>query len=352
MGGGGSERQLTYLAAGLHDLGWEVHVAVGRRGPNWPRLERSGAVVHELPGSGAYDWRGPSRLRRLVAEVGPDLIQTWLFRMDVLGGLAAVATRTPWIFSERASALAYPATPRFVFRRVLGGLATAVVANSTAGEAYWRRYAERRFVIPNVVPVDEIDEAPAVPPAGMGLARGGPVVLFAGRFEPQKNIEVLLEACTRLLMRPDVCVVCCGEGSLRPAVDAWLAARVADGRVVVRGHVDELWGFMKSASVLISPALFEGSPNVVLEAMACRTPVVVSDIPEHREILDDASALLVDPRSAERLAAAAFTVLDRPGAAAARAEVARARAARYSVMTVARQYDDIYRQVLGLPGER
>ena len=47
---------------------------------------------------------------------------------------------------------------------------------------------------------------------------------------------------------------------------------------------------MKSAAALVSPAIFEGSPNVVLEGMACGVPLVVSDIPEHRELLEDSAA--------------------------------------------------------------
>ena len=48
MEGGGAERQLTYLAAGLRRLGLDVHVAAGARGPNWERLLASGVTVHEL----------------------------------------------------------------------------------------------------------------------------------------------------------------------------------------------------------------------------------------------------------------------------------------------------------------
>jgi glycosyltransferase involved in cell wall biosynthesis len=352
MGGGGSERQVTYLAAGLRDLGWEVHVLVGRRGPNWARLEAAEAVLHEVRIGGALDVRSVGRVRRVVDAVRPDVIQTWLFQMDVLGGAAALATRTPWIFSERASALAYPGSPRFLLRRVLGGLATAIVANSAHGDDYWRRFAERRYVVPNAIPIGEIDAVPAAGAAAMGVAAGGPIVLFAGRFEPQKNIAVLLEALGRLLDHHDVRVVACGAGSLRPVADAWQATRPADGRVVVRDHVTDLWGFMKAAAVLVSPARFEGSPNVVLEAMACGTPLVVSDIPEHREILDESSALLVDPGSAAALADAVTAVLADPDAAARRARVARSRVARYSVSTVARRYSDIYREIVGAAAER
>jgi glycosyltransferase involved in cell wall biosynthesis len=345
MGGGGSERQVTYLASSLPALGWTVHVAISRRGPNWERLQATGATIHELTLRGNYDWRGLGAMRRLVDAVQPDVIQTWLFQMDVLAGLAALGTRTPWVFSERASAAAYPASPRFLVRRVLGGLATAIVANSAEGEAYWQRFASRRYVVPNAVPAEEIAATRVATDEELGLAAGRPLVLFAGRFEPQKNLEILLPALDAVLAVRNVQAVCCGEGSLRPVVEAWVAKH-RDGRAIVRGHLGNLWGAMKGAAVLVSPALFEGSPNVVLEAMAGGVPLVVSDIPEHREILDQAAAAIVPPRSVEALAAAIVSVLDDPAAAQRRAQVARNAVAGYTPPAVARRYDEIYRELM------
>jgi len=103
---------------------------------------------------------------------------------------------------------------------------------------------------------------------------------------------------------------------------------------------------MRRAAVCVSPSHFEGSPNVVLEAMAAGVPLVVSDIPEHRELLDDRSARFVDPRSAEQLALAIESVLEDPAAAAQRALAARERAAQYDVRAVARRYSDVYQDVI------
>ena len=354
MGGGGAERQLTYLARELGRLGWAVHIAVMRRGPNWDRLEASGAVIHELTLSSAYDWRALGALRRIVREVRPDLIQAWLLQMEVLGGLAALTSRTPWIFSERSSAKAYPPTVKNLLRRNMARFATAIVSNNAGGDGYWAtrlRPNVPRYVIPNGIPLDEIDATPAMSHEELGVAADVPVVLFAGRFGPEKNIDVLLAAFDRVLARNAAQVLCCGDGELRGEVAAWaVAAQSAGRRVTVTGYAENLWGVMKQAAVLVSPSLFEGSPNVVLEAMACGVPLVVSDIPQHRELLDESAALFVPPHSSEALAAAIEAVLLDPEAAAGRARVARARASRYSLSTVAKQYDAVYRDLLAAKG--
>jgi glycosyltransferase involved in cell wall biosynthesis len=172
------------------------------------------------------------------------------------------------------------------------------------------------------VPLAEIASASVATPGEIGVDSDAPLVLFASRLEPQKNINTLLQALKIVLSRGDTQALCCGEGSQRAQIDEWIEAQAMSDRVRVTGYVPQLWSVMKRADVFVSPSLFEGSPNVVLEAMACGVPLVVSDIPEHRELLDETAAVLVPPTSAERLAEAVETVLRDRGAAAARARVA------------------------------
>jgi glycosyltransferase involved in cell wall biosynthesis len=349
MAGGGAERQVTYLVRELGRLGWEVHVAVVRRGPNWPRLEVSGAVVHELQARSSYDPRLLRQLRRLVQTVRPDLIQTWLLQMEVLAGWTALSTRTPWIFSERASADAYPPTVKNVLRRMVAARANAIVSNSAAGDEHWRAILGtrvRRYVVPNALPIEEIAQAPAARLETLSLRPDLPLLLFAGRLEAQKNIDVFLSALEIVLARHSVQVLCCGEGALRQRIDEWSLAHPSDGRFRVTGYASDLWGLMKQAAAFVSPSLFEGSPNVVLEAMAVGVPLVISDIPEHREILDETSALLVSPRSPSELAGAIETVLRDPGRAAERARAAKARVAQYGLGPIAQRYTEVYTEVL------
>src|SRR5262245_26828864 len=135
--GGGGERQLAYLAAGLKQRAIEAHIAFTRRGPNFERLKASGATLHEIPlthnHSPALLWS----LWRLVRLLRPDLVQTWLTQMDIAGGMIAKLTGTPWILSERNSALSYPASLKNFCRSRIAAGADAIVANSKAGKDYW-----------------------------------------------------------------------------------------------------------------------------------------------------------------------------------------------------------------------
>src|SRR5262245_61534487 len=344
MEGGGAERQLAYLARELVCLGWEVHVAVTRRGPNWTRLADARAVIHEIPARHAYDAGILRALRRIIGGVDPDVVQVWLTQMEILGGLAALMTGTPWVLSERSSAGSYPITVKTLGRRAIAQLATAVASNSLAGDDYWRRRIGRRIrrdVIRNGLPLAEMDAVTPAQPQELGITAGQRFILFAGRLEPQKNIDRVLAALRVVVTRFEVPVLCCGEGSLRGHVEAWIAQQGLGDRILLLGFVPDLWRLMKGTAVVVSPSLVEGGPNVVLEAMACGVPLVVSDIPEHREFLDESCALFVDPLSVEQLAGAIEAALRDPAAAAALALEAKSRIAQFDVRTTARRYHDV-----------
>jgi glycosyltransferase involved in cell wall biosynthesis len=348
MEGGGAERQLTYLAAGLRQLGVDTHVALAARGPNWNRLVSSGATLHELPAHGAHDPFLFARLFKTIGTVDPDLVQVWLRQMDILGGVASLIRRKPFILTERASEPAYPTSVKHALRLRVGGLASAVVANSEEGARYWRGRIARHgriSVISNAVPVSEITDTPPE----TAVADGRTFILFAGRMEPQKNIDVLLPALLLTLEAVDCDVIFCGEGSLKARIVEWIDRYRLGNRARVLGYTPNLWGLMKRAAMLVSPALFEGAPNVVLEAMACRCPLVVSDIPEHREFLDESAARFARPDSPADLAYAIRSLFQDPESARARAEVAFARVERFNPTVIAQRYLDLYRTIVAEP---
>jgi glycosyltransferase involved in cell wall biosynthesis len=103
---------------------------------------------------------------------------------------------------------------------------------------------------------------------------------------------------------------------------------------------------MKRADVFAFPSRFEGCPIVVMEAMACGCPLVVSDIPAHREILDDRSARFADPEDPAEIAEAIKTTLSSGGPARARAQAAQARVAEWTVEAMARRYEQLYSSVI------
>jgi glycosyltransferase involved in cell wall biosynthesis len=266
--------------------------------------------------------------------------------MDVLGGAAARALGVPWVLSERASALAY--TERWldrVVRRRLGRMADAVVANSEAGLRYWNGVGGRhrvRRVIRNALDLDAIR---ATPVANWPGGWEGPRVLFAGRLASQKNVLTFIQALALLQGRRPFSALVLGEGPDAAAAQSMVAETGLGDRVHFVGYRDDIWGLMKAATLFVSPSRFEGHPNVVLEAAACGTPLIVSDIPEHREFLDATTATLVPPEDAAALANALDAALGQPDQARARAKAGGRLAEVLGIEQAVAAYDEVYQAV-------
>jgi glycosyltransferase involved in cell wall biosynthesis len=359
---GGAQRQLIYLAREQVKSGHDVHIAVLDGGELVPDLLRSGAKMHSLrtgalnhargPGLHNYDLRLIFRLNNLVRTVNPDVTQTWIAQMDVLGGIASYLAGRPWILREPASSLAYDITLgirlKAFARRWIARSAAGLVANSPGGVEYWAMKLPRRprYLIPNGIPIEEIDAIPKGD-AGLVLPESEARVLYVGRMDDGKNVVALVRAAAQLLsLRPAAQFVLCGEGASLSQIRRQISDLGLEGTMLTPGNVVGVWGIMKQANVFVSVSRYEGIPNAVMEAMACGCPLIVSDIPEHRAFLAEDSALFVPAEDHTALAAAIQTCLTDPEAAAARARRARQRIEKFSVGSMASLYDEVYREVL------
>ena len=328
-------------------MGHDVHVASSRGGTNLERLISEGVEWHRLGGVSNRDPLIFFRLVGLLRRLRPDIVQTILTPMDIMAGAAALLTRTPWILKESSSAPLYGGGLRHRWRIVLGRRADGIVSNSAGGSTYWRSLGATRLLcnIRNGVPLDEIDKVGSFTPDL--LANGNAkVLLFAGRLDKGKNVDNLIVALSRLADQSSFVAIICGDGPRRRHLESLARKLGIADRLTFTGYVTNLWTLMKRADAIISLSRFEGCPNVVMEAMACGTPLVVSDIQAHREILDNTSALFVDPENPEDSARAIAEVLQGGQATKARARVAWARSSTWTVEATAQEYERMYLRLL------
>ena len=178
--------------------------------------------------------------------------------------------------------------------------------------------------------------SPKAPEGSLGFSDKRPIIMSAGRLDEQKNFEVMIRGLAKVLDQTGVGAVIFGEGSLRGRLEALIRDRGMQEKILLPGTVPSIWSALKSARIFVSLSRYEGHPNVVLEAMACGCPLIVSDIPSHREFLDETTAVFVaqyeDPGA---VANAILEVLGDAEAASKRSRAARARLDRgYSVATI------------------
>ena len=158
-----------------------------------------------------------------------------------------------------------------------------------------------------------------------GLA--GPYLLMVGTLEPRKNHGVAMEALVRLRAAGHdvMLVIAGGKGWKFAPIRERVAALELTDRVIFTGFVPDvdLPALYAGASCLLSPSLYEGFGFPILEAMACDTPVICSDVGSLPEVAGDA-ALFVSATDADALAGATIRLLTEPGLATSMAAVGRA----------------------------
>jgi glycosyltransferase involved in cell wall biosynthesis len=354
LSGGGAERQFSYLAPELVRMGHEVHVAYLSDGPARPEL--SSVTKHQLVARSNYDPYLLWQLIRLTRHIKPDIIHTWILQMDILGGMVSRLTGIPWIFREPSTAIGYLPTWKNRLRVRVGSGASAIVSNSSGGDEYWKTHLPNgcRYVVPNGLPVHEIDRTVADLPPGFAKSEV-PIVLYVGRLTSDrtgsKNLKAFLEALARIKQKQEVLGILCGDGPQRSELEALRHKLGLDASIHFTGRLPaaSVWALMKKASVFVSLSAYEGCPNTVMEAMSCGCPLVLSDIPAHRELLDESCALFVDPTNVQQTASTIVQALSNSDASNGRALIGKQKTQEWSIAEMARNYERVYRELLSMP---
>ncbi len=229
------------------------------------------------------------RLRRLLAAQKPQIVQTFLFHANIVGRIAARRAGVKTVVAgvrvaERAARWHLwldRLTQRGVDRYVCVSQSVADFSTKQGGLP-----PEKLVVISNGI---DLDKYPARQPADLqafGVEAGCRAVTFVGRLEPQKGVDWLIEAAPRMLANlPDCDLLLVGEGPLRGSLEAAIRTSGIADRVHFAGWRPDVPEILAASALLVLPSGWEGMPNVVLEAMASRRPVVATDVEGVRELL-------------------------------------------------------------------
>ncbi|MGH9760478.1 MAG: glycosyltransferase, partial [Blastocatellia bacterium] len=191
----------------------------------------------------------------------------------------------------------------------------------------------------------------------LGADQGSRLILSVGRLSREKGHVDLVEAFAKLwrsFPMIDAKLVIVGDGPERRTIlDRADALGVGD-RVVLTGQLDDLKPYYLVSDIMVLPSHSEGSPNVLLEAMAAGLPVVATRVGGIPEIVaHDGSALLVDPHRPDKMAASMAMLLADPDLGFRLAEEARRTVALHHSLSVRhRMLSGIYRDLVSEPASR
>lgn len=295
------------------------------------------------------------RVRRLIRRLRPDATISFLTRSNVANVMAGA--NGACIISERVNAsahfsgggaariskamvrLAYPRADHVI--AVSGGVAEDLIGNFAVKR-------QRISVVANPVDHERIARLADEPSP---LALEGDYIVAAGRFVPNKNFAMLIDAFGRSGLPGSLVIL--GEGPLRQELEAYVQKLGLGGRVLLPGFIQNPFAILKRARLFALSSNAEGFPNGMVEAMACGLPIVAANCASGpseillgcpREqvegIVHGPAGAVVPPNDPFAFAEAMRTVIE-PGLRTARGAAARELSRRFSVERTAQQYWEI-----------
>ena len=312
---GGAEVHLFEIFGRLAERGYPVVlVCAGYPGAGARGADR-GITIHRVGDRYSFYLRGPALFRRLAREVhGAAILVENMCKLPFYGPLYSpfpVLAIVHHLFGTTAfrqvsapiAAVTY--LSELGIPRIYRGVQMIAVSPSTRDDLVARGVDPRTIAI-----ITNGLDPRRYHPDG---SEPGPMILSLGRTERYKRIDVVVDAMPRIRAAvPNARLIVVGRGDAVPSLQARVRALGLDDTVEFRGFVEEAEkvALYRGARVFVNPSEKEGWGLTVLEANACGTPVVASDVPGLRDaVLHDRSGFLVPFADVDATATAIIRVL-------------------------------------------
>lgn len=343
---GGAEKALARIAIGLKQKLWQVRVISLRdTGKMAQPLIDAGIEVTALECGRFSDVRTLFRLMAELKRHRPDILVCFLHQANFYGRLAARRLGIPNVsgirVADRRRSVVWTErlTKRLVDQYVAVGETTGRVHSELCHIP-----PDRMLCIPNGV-----DAPSGTIPAT--VAPNHHKLLFVGRLTTQKAPLDLLEAFAQLPteLRQQSHLTYAGDGELRAELETRITELGLSDSVELLGQCSNVPELMRSATLLVLPSLWEGMPNVVLEAMASELPIVATAVDGTTELITPGkTGWLVSPSCPNELSAAIAEALRAPETRKAYAKSAQAVALNeFSWEITIERYEQLLGSMLG-----
>ncbi len=359
---GGTQTCGLGLAQALIRAGHAVAVA-SRGGNTAPRFAQAGVRCFDWPAPKRTDLvgliRGVREASRLLRLWPPDIIHAHAVLPGLLFSIAARRMgrrRAPIVFGSQRSWRSLHRFPgggllSWLMYQLLRFGADEVIAVSEGLRQEFVRHGippARCHLIPNGVDVRLYESiASGAAPSSASSPR---IVGTVGRLVNQKGVDVFIEAAVRVIAQaPDVRFLIVGDGPLRAALCAQIAALDLRDRVSLPGDRADVVSLLAQMSIFVSASRWEGMPYALLEALAAQRPVVATRVLGTRELITDGvHGLLVPPDDPVAMSAAIISLLNDPAHARSLGQAGRRLVeSRYSLQVMVDQIMAVYRRAIG-----
>jgi len=323
---GGAEVMLLKLLVRMDASRFKNHViCLAEMGVVGQNISAQGISVHALSmPRGRLTIKGLTQLRRLMRQINPDIVQTWMYHADLIGLLFGKISRIRRIcWNIRCSEMdlrRYRLGTQITVRlcTTLSSFPDVIIANSKEGANFHKRkgYRAKRWeVIPNgfdlgvFKPDGQAKERLA---QELGLNRKEPPIFigYIARFDPMKDHPTFIKAACLLLQgRGDVHFILAGKDVTEE--NGALATQIPDvwkDQFHLLGERNDIPTIAAGIDIAALTSYGEGFPNVIGEAMACGVPCVVTDVGDSGRLVGS-TGKVVTPKDPYALAGSMLELL-------------------------------------------
>lgn len=363
---GGAERQVVEMTRSFDRRIINPFIcSLSRENPLARLLPRNGEELVVVPKRGRFDFTAVIRVARLLRQRKVEVVHAFLFGAEIAARLAARLARVPVVIASERNADYVRPRRHTIALKATRGLFDVMVANSYVGREFNMRTlglpGSRIEVVHNGVDVERFHPDR---PAGLafrkqlGIPSDVPLIGMVGSYKRQKAQDVFLRMAARVAGAfPEARFLLVGEpvrdnyeatSRFQAEVRKLAEALKISDRCHFLGNQRDMNSVYNSCDCTALLSRREGTPNVVLESMACGVPVIVSDIADNAHIvLDGETGFVVLREDAEIAAAGALRMLRDGGLRRQMGEAARSRACDYfSLRIAAAKLEAIYTQCL------
>lgn len=330
---GGAENALYSLARNLDKRYEPIVCAAVEDGPLRKKLEQSGLKTIYLGYRPFIDIRAFFRLRKMIRRYKPDILHSFMFHSNMLARFAAIGTGCKVICSIRIREMEKPWHTRL--DRLTSFLVDRYTANSESIRKHLHGFKDVQ-VIPNSVDPGRFDVK-----ASKELQ--SPAALMVANLRKQKDHITAVRAFSKVDANLYIAGGYTRFESEKEKIENEIEKLGLQKRVKLLGHREDVPSLLKAADIWLSTTLYEGQSNSLLEAMAAGVPIVTTDIPENREVVEDGKdALLVPARDPEKTADALNKLLEDTKLAKSLSDSAYRKAILRTPKKMAKRYQELY----------
>lgn len=315
LGGGGAERVALYLTQDFLSSGIAVDIVLWKEQGAFLKDIPSGARLINL-GDGGYVKRLLVFSKWLFKEK-PDALLCCQSLSNITGIVANLLSsrKTRIVLREPNTLERFRLEELWLLRhfpmlaRPLYYFSNHIIAVSDSVAEDLRNIlhipANKITVIYNPIPTQKIKTLANKLPEHEWFKDDVPIILGAGRLVPQKDFATLLRAYAEIRKNKFVRLVIFGVGAQKQLLLDLAAELEISDDVDFPGFTDNIYSYLATASVFVLSSIYEGCPNILLEALVCGCPVVATDCRSGpREILAGKHGLLVEVGAVNEMAQA------------------------------------------------